>query len=56
MRNLIVPLLEQTFTLEEDQQIAEKHNDMVFEHLPKDNPNKYIKVIERLEEQLSDWK
>ncbi len=56
MRNLIVPLLEQTFTLEEDQQIAEKLNDMVFEHLPKDNPNKYIKVIERLEEQLSDWK
>ncbi len=56
MRNLIVPLLEQTFTLEEDQQIAEKLNDMVFEHFPKDNPDKYVKVIEKLEEQLSDWK
>ena len=56
IRNLIVPLLEQTFTLEEDQMIAEKLNDMVFETLPKDDPNKYVKVIERLEEQLSDWK
>ncbi len=56
MKNLIIPLLEQTFSLEEDQKMAEEITGMVFENLPKDNPNKYIKVIEKLEEQLSDWK
>ncbi|MEW5941455.1 MAG: hemerythrin domain-containing protein, partial [Chloroflexota bacterium] len=31
IRNLIIPLLEQTFSLEEDQKIAEELNEMVFE-------------------------
>ncbi|HMU94592.1 MAG TPA: hypothetical protein PKE35_17370 [Anaerolineales bacterium] len=56
MKNLIIPLLEQTFSLEEDQKMAEEITNMAFENLPKDTPDKYIKVIEKLEEQLSDWK
>ncbi len=56
MKNLIIPLLEQTFSLEEDQQMAEEITNMALANLPKDNPDKYIKVIEKLEEQLSDWK
>jgi hemerythrin-like domain-containing protein len=56
IKNLIVPLLEQTFSLEEDQKMAEELTGMVFENIPQDNPHKYIKVIEKLEEQLSDWK
>jgi len=56
LKNLIIPLLEQTFSLEEEYKIAEELDKLVFESAFKNDTGKYIKLIETLEEQLSDWK
>ena len=56
LKNLIIPLLEQTFSLEEEHKISEELDNLVFESAFKNDPGKYIKLIETLEEQLSDWK
>ena len=55
LKNLIIPLLEQTFSLEEEHKISEELNNLASESAFKNNPEKYIKLIETLEEQLSDW-
>ena len=56
LKNLIIPLLEQTFSLDEEHKMAEELNNIIFENALKNDPGKYIKLIEMLEEQLSDWK
>jgi hemerythrin-like domain-containing protein len=56
LKNLIIPLIEQTFSLEEEHKIAEEIDNLVFESAFKSDPGKYTKLIETLEEQLSDWK
>lgn len=56
LKNLIIPLLEQTFTIDEEHKISEELDSLVFESAFKSDPGKYTKLIETLEEQLSDWK
>lgn len=56
LKNLIFPLLEQNLTPEDEHKIAEGFNNIVFEGTVKDDPDKYAKLIETLEEELSDWK
>ena len=56
LKNLIIPLLEQTFSLDEEHKISEELDNLVFESAFKNDSGKYIKLIETLEEQLSDWK
>jgi len=56
LKNLIIPLLEQTFSLDEEQKISDDLDNLAFESAYKTEPGKYTKMIEKLEDQLSDWK
>ena len=57
LKNLIFPLLEQNLTPEDEHRIAEGFNNILFEGTMKnDPPEKYLKLLETLEEELTDWK
>jgi hemerythrin-like domain-containing protein len=56
LKNLIFPLLEQTISEEDEYRIAEGITNVVFEGTMKNEAEKHIKIIETLEEELSDWK
>lgn len=57
LKNLIFPLLEQNLTAEGEHKIAAGFNNLLFEGTMKDDqPEKYLKLIETLEDELSDWK
>jgi hemerythrin-like domain-containing protein len=56
LRNLVFPLLEQNMSLDDEHKIAEGLNTIAFELGAKDNFDKYAKLIESLEEELSDWR
>jgi hemerythrin-like domain-containing protein len=56
LKNLIFPLLEQTITIEEEHKVSEGINNLVFEGALKEGPDKYLKMIEALEEELNDWR
>jgi hemerythrin-like domain-containing protein len=56
LKNLIFPLLEQTITIEDEHKVSEGINNIVFEGALKEGPEKYLKLIETLEEELSDWR
>jgi len=56
LKNLIFPLLEQTITIEEEHKISEGMNNILFEGSLKEGPEKYIKLIGELEDELSDWR
>ena len=56
LKNLIFPLLEQNLSPEDEHKIAEGLNTIAFENNLKDEADKYAKLIESLEDELSDWK
>jgi hemerythrin-like domain-containing protein len=56
LKNLIFPLLEQIMSPDDEHKIAEGLNTIAFEKATKDDPDKYVKMIESLEDELSDWK
>jgi len=56
LKNLIFPLLEQTITIEDEHKVSEGINNIVFEGALKDGQDRYLKVIETLEDELSDWR
>jgi hemerythrin-like domain-containing protein len=56
LKNLIFPLLDQNLTPEDEHKIAEGFNNIVFEGTMKNDPDKYIKLIETLEDELSEWR
>lgn len=56
LKNLIFPLLEQNLSPEDEHKIAEGLNIIAFERTTKDDIGKYTKLIESLEDELSDWK
>jgi len=56
LKSLIFPLLEQNLSPEDEYKIAEGFNNIVFEGTMKDDPDKYVKLVETLEEELSEWK
>ena len=56
LKSLVLPLIEQTISVDEEHNVSEKINTLVFEGELKNGPEKYIKLIEQLEEKLSDWK
>jgi len=55
LKNMIFPLLEQTITIEDEHKISERINSILFEGALKEGTEKYIKLIESLEEELADW-
>lgn len=56
LKTLIFPLLEQNISPEDEHAILEGLNNIVFENSMDAEAGKYIKLIETLEEELSDWK
>lgn len=52
LKSLVLPLIEQTISVDEEHNISEQINSIVFEG----GPEKHIKLIEQLEETLNDWK
>ena len=52
IKSLILPLIEQTISVDEEHNVSEQINGMVLQN----GSEKYIKLIEQLEETLSDWK
>jgi hemerythrin-like domain-containing protein len=56
LKNLIFPLLEQNMSPDDEHKIAEGLNALAFEKDPKDVSDKYTKLLESLEDELSDWK
>ena len=56
LKNLIFPLLEQNITPEDEHMISEGLNKIGFEINMKGDVEKYIKLLEMLEDELSDWK
>ena len=57
LKNLIFPLLEQNISPEDEHRISEGLNKIAFEKsLKKGDDDKYVKLIELLEDELSDWR
>lgn len=55
LKSLVIPLLEQSLSPEDEDKIAEGLNNIAFKTTTKSEQEKYIKQIEALEEELSDW-
>lgn len=56
LKNLIFPLLEQNLSRDDEHKVAEGINKVLFEGALKDDPERYSKLLESLEEELSDWR
>lgn len=56
LKNLIFPLLEQNMSPEDEHKISEGLNTITFENSLKGDTDKYVKLIESLEDELGDWK
>ncbi len=56
LKSLIFPLLEQTISIDDEHKLSEEVNKIVFEGGLKEGTEKYVKLIEALEEELSDWR
>ncbi len=56
LKNLVFPLLEQNISPEEEAKVAESLNHVGLEAASRSEQEKYAKMIETLEEELSDWK
>jgi hemerythrin-like domain-containing protein len=56
LRNLIFPLLEQNISPEDEHKISEGLNTIAFENSLKGEADKYVKLIESLEDELREWR
>jgi hemerythrin-like domain-containing protein len=56
LKNLVFPLLEQTISDEDEERLLEQLSQVVLEGETKDKPGKFSKLVEMLEDELSDWK
>lgn len=56
LKTLIYPLVEQTLPQEAEEKVTEDIKSIVFEGGLKDGVEKYVKLIEELEEEFKDWK
>ena len=56
LNNLIYPLLEQSLTMEEEQQLAEKVNALGSAEAYPAAYDEYRRVIETMEDEVSDWR
>jgi len=56
LKNLIFPLLEQNLSPEDEHKISEGLNKIAFENNTKGDADKFTKLIESMEDELSDWR
>jgi hemerythrin-like domain-containing protein len=55
LRNLIHPLLEQTLSTDDEEKAAESLNLVAFQDPSQDSPDKYVRIVEMLEEEVREW-
>jgi hemerythrin-like domain-containing protein len=56
LKSLIYPLIEQTLPMEAEETVSAEIKSIVFEGGLKDGLEKYVKLIQEMEEELGDWK
>ncbi|MFZ5879089.1 MAG: hemerythrin domain-containing protein [Chloroflexota bacterium] len=56
LKNLIFPLLEQTITIDEEHKVSDDINNLDLGPDLQNGAEKYLRLIESLEETLSDWR
>lgn len=56
LKTRVFPLLEQNISPEDEHKVSEGLNKIAFENSTKGDAEKYTKLIESLEDELSDWK
>jgi hemerythrin-like domain-containing protein len=56
LKTLIYPLIEQTLPMEAEEKVSEDIRGIVFEGGLKDGVEKYVKLIQEIEEEFTDWK
>jgi hemerythrin-like domain-containing protein len=56
LKSLIYPLVEQILPIEAEEKVTEEIRAIVFEGPLKDGIEKYVKLLEELEGEYSDWK
>jgi hemerythrin-like domain-containing protein len=56
LKNLIYPLVDQTMPIEAEEKVTEEIKSITFEGGLKDGVEKYVKLIQELEEEYADWK
>ena len=56
LKTLIFPLIEQTVSITEEDKISDQINNMVFKGRHGDGTERYMKIIDQLEDELGDWK
>lgn len=56
LKSRVFPLLEQNISPEDEHKISEGLNKIAFESSAKSDTDKYIKLIESLEDELNSWK
>ena len=55
LKTLIYPLVEQTVPIEAEEKISEQIRGIVFEGGLKDGAEKYVKLIDELQSEFTDW-
>jgi hemerythrin-like domain-containing protein len=55
LKTLIFPLIEQTISMEEEDRVADAINDLVLEGKIQGGPDRYVKILQELEDEFSDW-
>jgi len=56
LKSLIHPLLEQSLSPDDEEKAAEELNRLAFQGYIPENLDKYIKMVETLEEEVDNWK
>ncbi len=56
LKTLIYPLVEQTLPMEAEEKVSEDIKSIVFEGGLKDGVEKYVRLIQEMEEEFNDWK
>ena len=56
LKSLIQPLLEQSLSPDGEEKAAEALNRLAFEETTPESLDKYVKIIEMLEEEVGEWK
>ena len=56
LKNLIEPLLEQSLTPDGEEKAAEALNRLAFEETTPESIDKFVKIVQMLEEEVGEWK
>jgi hemerythrin-like domain-containing protein len=55
LKTRIHPLLEQTLSEADEEKAANNLNLVAFQNPDEDSPNKYVRIVQMLEEEIGEW-